>query len=424
MLYPIYRCLTACAGPVVPLILDRRQKAGKEDGGRRGERLGVPSRPRPAGRLVWIHGASVGEALSVQTLIRRLLDHAPDISVLLTTGTVTSARLMEQRLPDRAVHQYLPVDRLAYARTFMDHWRPDLVLWVESEIWPNLLTEIASRRIPAAMVNARMSDRSLARWRRFPGTTRRLLETFDVILPWDAESGRRFALLGGRRIGPVGNLKFSADPLQADPSALDALRRSVAGREVWLAASTHEGEEALCLDAHAILARDIPGLLTIIAPRHPSRGEDVALLAAGRGLKTVRRSGGELPDAGTEVYVADTLGEMGCLFRAVPIALVGGSLIPHGGHNPIEPAQLGCAILHGPHMTNFPEIVQQLAENRAALEVSGATDLAAALRRLTGDEAARRRLADAAASVAGRNRFVLDAALGEILPLLDREARA
>src|SRR3546814_80788 len=205
---------------------DRGERAGKEDGARRGERLGRPSESRPPGRLVWIHGASVGEALSVQTLIRRLLDHAPDASVLVTTGTVTSARLMGERLPDRALHQYVPVDRLGYARRFLDHWRPDLVLWIESEIWPNLLTEVGRRGTPAVMVNARLSDRSFARWRRFPGTIRRLLGAFDAVLPWDEGAGAKFAALGARRIGPAGNLKFSSDPPAADPAALEADRTS------------------------------------------------------------------------------------------------------------------------------------------------------------------------------------------------------
>ncbi|HET8727371.1 MAG TPA: 3-deoxy-D-manno-octulosonic acid transferase [Alphaproteobacteria bacterium] len=419
MLYPIYRCLTGLAGPVVPLILDRRQKAGKEDAERRGERLGRPSMPRPEGRLVWIHGASVGEALSAQALVRRLLDHAPDLSVLLTTGTVTSARLMAGRLPERAVHQYVPVDRLGYARRFLDHWRPDLVLWIESEIWPNLLAEIGRRGIPAAMVNARMSVRSMNRWRRFPGTIARLLGAFYIVLPWDEGEGLKLAELGAPKIGPAGNLKFSSGPPPADSDALAALRGAVGGRKLWLAASTHDGEEAICLDAHLALRAAWPDLLTVLAPRHPARGEAVADLAAARGLRLARRSAGELPSADTEIYLADTLGEMGTFLRATPIVLVGGSLVPHGGHNPVEPAQLGCAILHGPHMTNFAEIAGQLAEAGAAREVADGKELTETLGRLLDDACLRDGMARAAGGVADRNRHVLDAAMAAIVPLLD-----
>ena len=418
MFYQLYRGLTTLAGPLVPVLLDRRQAADKEDPGRRGERLGVPSHPRPPGRLAWLHAASVGEALSVQVLVGRLLAHDADLRILLTTGTVTSARLIGGRLPARAVHQYIPVDRMAYVRRFLDHWRPDLVLWVESELWPNLLTEIARRGIPAAMVNARLSARTFARWRRLPGMIRTLLATFATVLPWDDESAARFRALGAAPIGPVGNLKFSADPLAADAAALAPLRGAVGDRPVWLAASTHDGEEALCAAAHQALAPALPGLLTVIVPRHPARGPAIADMATTRGLAAARRGAGALPAADTAVYVADTMGEMGTLLRLAPIVFVGGSLVPHGGHNPVEPVQLDSAVLYGPHMTNFSEITAQLAAADAALQVADGDGLTAALRRLFTDPAERDRLAAAAAAVAARNRGVVDAVMATLRPLL------
>ena len=421
MLFALYRGLTAIAAPIVPVILDRRQAAGKEDPARRGERLGYPALDRPRGRLAWIHAASVGEALSVQVLLRRLLAHDPALSVLLTTGTVTSARLMAERLPERAMHQFVPVDRMAYVRRFLDHWRPDLVLWVESEIWPNLLSEIGRRGIPAAMINARLSQRSFDRWRRAPGVMRALLSTFRIILPWNDDTADRLRRLGVSQIGPVGNLKFSAEPLPVDTAALDALQDAAAGRRVWLAASTHEGEEAICARTHRRLAASVAGLLTIIVPRHPARGAAIAETVRSLGLTAALRSAGDHPQVGTEVYIADTMGEMGTMLRLSPIVFVGGSLVPHGGHNPIEPAQLDSAILYGPHMENFAEITGQLAEADAAVQIADANALGETVGWLLSEPAERDRLAAAAAAVAARNAGVIEAMMAALAPLLDAD---
>ncbi len=419
MIYALYRGLTAIAAPLVPLVLRRRQAAGKEDPERRGERLGCPALKRPKGRLAWIHAASVGEALSVQVLLRRLLDRDPELSVLLTTGTVTSAQLMSKRLPKRAMHQYVPVDRMPYARRFLDHWRPDLVLWVESEIWPNLLSEIRHRGIPAAMVNARLSARSYDRWRRIPGAIRSLLSTFRVILPWNEETAGRLRELGIHQIGPVGNLKFSADPLPVDKDALRILKMAIGKRPLWLAVSTHEGEEPQCAAAHRQAAESATDLLTIIVPRHPARGPAIAKALSASGFTVALRSAGALPEPGTDVYVSDTMGEMGTILRLSPIVFIGGSLVPHGGHNPIEPAQLDSAILYGPHMANFAEITSQLDAADAALEVADATALGTAVSRLLSKPKARQRLADAASGVAERNAGVIDRMMTSLEPLLD-----
>lgn len=425
MLWALYRGLTTLAGPAVPVLLNRRTRAGKEDAARRGERLGRPSRPRPDGPLVWIHAASVGEALSVQRLIGRLLDQRGDLAVLMTTGTVTSARLMAQRLPARAVHQYLPVDRAPYARRFLDHWRPDLVLWVESELWPNLLGETRRRGIPAALINARMSDRSFARWRRLPRSVRRLLSAFDLVLPWDDAAAAHYRALGASAVGPAGNLKLSAAPPAADAAALAALRAAIGDRPVWLAASTHDGEEAIAAEVHHALARRLPGLLTMIAPRHPARGDAVADLLQSRGLAVARRSAGDRAAPETAVYLADTLGEMGLLFRLAPVVFVGGSLVPHGGHNPIEPAQLGCAVLYGPHMGTFTDMTGPLEDGGGARPVPDAAGLEAAVAALLADPAAAAAMAARAGSVARSLEGTLDRALEALAPLLGRlDARA
>jgi 3-deoxy-D-manno-octulosonic-acid transferase len=418
MLQTIYRGLTAIGGPAIRLYLARRQAAGKEDPARRGERLGIASCPRPAGRLIWFHAASVGESLSVLVLIQRLLDRHPGLSVLVTTGTVTSAELMARRLPPGAVHQYIPVDRAAYVRRFLDHWRPDLALWVESEIWPNLLWEIGRRGIPAALINARMSARSFRRWRKVPGFIGPLLAPFRLSLTQTEVEADRLRQLGAADVRSVGNLKFSAEPLPADDIALTDLRRALADRPVWLLASTHPGEEEIAAAVHTALSDRLPDLLTILAPRHPQRGADIATLLSARGLTAARRAEGALPAPGDAVYIADTMGEMGLLFRLCPVVCIGGSLVPHGGHNPIEPAQLGCAVLYGPHMTNFAEMTAELEMAGAARPVADAGDLTETVGRLLTDEDARMTLAEAALRVAERNRLAVDAVVTALIPLL------
>ena len=420
MLGSVYRSFTALAAPALPLVLARRTRAGKEDPTRRAERFGVADLPRPDGPLVWVHGASVGESLSVQPLIRALLAADPTARVLMTTGTVTSAKLMAERLPDRAFHQFVPLDRAVFARRFLDHWRPDLVIWMESEIWPNLLDEVRRRGTPAALVNARMSERSFRNWSRFPRFARRLVSTFSVVLPSDTQAAAHFSALGADSVGPPGNLKFSVDPPPVDAGALAALRDALAGRPVWLAASTHDGEETDCLTAHARFRQRFCDGLALIAPRHPTRGQAVADLAQAAGVLACRRSVGALPTAGHSIYIADTLGEMGTLLAACPMAFVGGSLVPHGGHNPIEPAQLGAAILFGPHMESFADIARELTDAGAARVVVNSEDLAERLAGWQADPLDRQAAVDAATALAERHRGRVDAVMGALSPLLDR----
>ncbi|EWY40355.1 3-deoxy-D-manno-octulosonic acid transferase [Skermanella stibiiresistens SB22] len=418
MLQTIYRGLTEIGGPAIRLYLARRRSAGKEDPVRGAERLGIASVERPAGRLAWFHAASVGESMSVLVLINRLLDTHPNLTVLITTGTVTSAELMARRLPERAIHQYVPVDRMRYVRAFLDHWRPDLALWIESEIWPNMLSEIGRRGIPAALVNARMSAGSFRNWLRVPGFIRPLLSTFSLCLAQTEVEVDRLRRLGARDVRCVGNLKFSAEPLPADPAELAVLRGAFGDRPLWLMASSHPGEEDIAADVHAALRDRLPGLLTVIVPRHPQRGGEVSDMLARRGLPVARRSTGTLPGPGHEVYLADTVGELGLFFRLAEVVCVGGSLVPIGGHNPVEPAQLGCAVIHGPHMTNFSEVSAQLEAAGAAITVRDGAELVREVGGLLSDEPARTRLAEAASAVAERNRRVVDAVVEALAPAL------
>jgi len=414
-----YRALTALGAPLIALHLKRRLARGREHQARFAERMGRPSRPRPPGILVWVHAASVGEAQSALTLIARLLALRPDIHILVTTGTVTSAALMEDRLPAKCLHQFAPVDRRAWVRSFLRHWKPDLGIWVESELWPNLVAESAARRMPMALVNARMSDRSFQNWKRARGLIRHLLRAFDVYFGQTDDDARRFADLGARRVLSAGNLKAAAPPLPADTGELKRFRQALAGRFLWIAASTHPGEEEVVLDAHARLAARHPNLLTILAPRHPSRCDAVAALVGERGFGLALRSTGEEPGPDTGVYLINTIGELGLFYRLADIALIGGSLLGvHRGHNPVEAAQLDAAILHGPDMTNHAAIATALAEVGAAITVTDADSLAEAVAGLWADPARRQTMVETAASLAAGNQTVVDRVAGLILPLL------
>ena len=414
-----YRAATGIAGPLVRFYLRRRAQRGKEDPSRLAERHGIAATPRPDGPLLWVHAASVGEAQSVLSLVGRLLDMRRDLTVLVTSGTVTSASLLQSRLPQRALHQYVPADLPGWVRRFLAHWRPGLALFVESELWPNLILETAGRGCPIVLVNGRMSARSFERWRRAPAAARALLGRFALCLGQTERDRDRFATLGAPHADYVGNLKYSAAPLPADDSELAKLKAALAERPLWLAASTHPGEEELAAAAHETLAETLPALLTIIVPRHPNRGDEIATLLAERGLTVCRRSAGDVPGPDSAVYLADTLGELGLFYRLADIAFIGGSTGTLGGHNPLEAAQLSCAVLYGPDMANFRTVAADLAAAEAAIQVDGAAELAAQIGRLLGDGAARERLANAARKVTADNAEALDRVVAALAPLVD-----
>jgi 3-deoxy-D-manno-octulosonic-acid transferase len=412
----IYRGLTRSAAPLAGVLLKWRLRRGKEDRERIGERRGLPSIARPPGPLIWLHGASVGELNSILPLLERL--QARGFSVLLTSGTVTSARLAEQRLPDGVMHQFLPLDLPSFVCRFHDHWRPNLALIAESEFWPNLITEGRRRGIPFVLINGRLSNRSFKRWRRMRRTATALLSRIDLCLAQEPEDAERLTRLGAERIVTTGNIKFDVPPPPADPMALSALQRATRGRPVVLAASTHPGEEKTVIEAHLRLKRLVPDLLTIIAPRHPDRGGTVVEIAEEMGAVAVMRSRGHLPDRGTDIYVADTIGELGLFYRIAPIVFIGGSLVRHGGQNPIEPAKLDRAILHGPHVWNFTGIYAQLNRAHGAAMVTDAESLAKSLARLLDDPALVRSMAVAARATVERLGGALDRTFAALEPYL------
>jgi 3-deoxy-D-manno-octulosonic-acid transferase len=422
MLPFVYRTLTRPLPPLAGLYLRRRCRLGKEDPARLGERCGITAAPRPDGPLVWMHAASIGEATAVLGLIERLLASRAQLEILLTTGTVASARLLADRLPPRARHQYVPVDLPLWVGRFLDHWRPDLALWVESELWPNLVLTTHGRGIPIMLVNGRLSEKSYRRWRRCPWLIEPVLGAFAQCLAQDAEQTERLRMLGGRNVVTLGDLKAAGRPLPVDVIELRRLQAQIGERPRWLAASTHPGEDEVAAAAHCRLADGHPGLLTIIAPRHAARGDAIAAMLAAAGLAVARRSRGEPMTDKTEVYLADTMGELGLFYRLAGIAFIGGSLTPKGGHNPFEAARLGCAILHGPDMSNCAAMAAALNTASAAQTIGGVADLAAALSRLLSDPRLRQTRAAAGERAVAAEEGVLDAVLSRLSPWLDRIA--
>ena len=416
----VYRALTWISAPLIRSYLDRRREDGKEDPERFDERHGLASRARPEGPLVWIHAASVGESLSMISLIDRLRTERPEITILITSGTVSSARLLGERLPEDVIHQYIPVDRVPWVRRFLDYWRPDLTLWVESEFWPAVLSEVRARRIPAFLMNARISASSLRGWRRAPWMIRRLLKTFELCMAQTELDADRLRSLGAENVVYSGNLKFAADPLPADPDKLAALDTSIAGRPRWVAFSTHPGEDEIIADAHQMLVRNFPDLLTVLIPRHPDRAHDIQAVLTARDLSVSVRSEATPLERETSVLLADTIGELGLFFRSTDIAFVGGTLVPHGGQNPIEPARLGCAIVHGPHMDNFLAVEGELAAAGATAIANSAEEIAREVGTLLSNTALRQRRISAARSVADGKQSILDAVFVHIDPYLNR----
>lgn len=406
--------------PLVRLWLQSRAGRGKEHPQRLPERLGHAARPRPPGLLVWSHGASVGEAQALLPLLQHLHEARPDITLLLTTGTVTSATLVDQRATGNTalIHQFVPVDLPQAVDGFLDHWRPDLVLWSESDFWPGILSELRRRAIPSLLINARMSEKSCTSWQKVPATARWLIDSFQAIYAQTAGDADRLRRIGACDVIEAGNLKQAAPPLPADAQQVAQWRAKLAGRRLWLLASSHDGEELQAAALHRMLKPRFPDLLTLIAPRHPERGADLGPQLAGTGLNVALRSTGVEPRGDTDLYLVDTLGELGLWFRLSQIVVMGGSLIPHGGHNPLEPARLGCAVLFGPHMFNFTEAAQGLLRTGGAIETADTEALAEALAGLLGIADLPRTIGEAAKRYADGDDGIIETLITAILQRL------
>ena len=357
--------------------LRSRLLMGKEDPERLEERLGISLAERPTGNLIWFHAASVGESLSLVELIKRISSSQPDYNFLITTGTITSAKLILSRLPSNAVHQYIPVDTPKAVEKFLDRWRPSLAIWTESEFWPNLISFTSARDIPMILINARISEKSYRRWRFFKKSLKNLIEKFNYSLIQDQKTVKYFSKIGisSNNFELTGTLKEGSAALPHSEIEQVEISKQILNRPVWLAASTHEGEEKLIAAAHRHASKASQGLLLIIVPRHPERGLEIASILAKENFKICLRSKKDKISSDTQIYIADTLGELGLWYRVAPVSFVGGSFVPIGGHNPFEPAALGSAILHGPYVENFKEIYNRLNVAGAAVKIEEASEL-------------------------------------------------
>ncbi len=417
----LYRLTSTLATPLVRRHLRRRMARGREHPQRLAERFGVPGLPRPATSVVWLHAASVGEAVSLLPLIAAIQERWPALTLLLTTGTVTSAKVMAERLPPGVLHQFAPVDCAPFIARFLDHWQPAALIIVESEIWPNLLRQAKARHVALALVNSRVSEKSLAGWQRLAPVARHLFGLFDLVLAQSEEDSHRLAQLGAKAPRYLGNLKQAAFPPPADAGILATYRGVIADRPRWLAASTHPGEEEMVAQAHRRLVETHPGLLTMLAPRHPDRGPAVAKALRQRGLTVTLRSHGRHPAPDTDIYVADTIGEMGLWYRLADIVFVGGSLISDvGGHSPLEAAKLDSAMICGPHVANCAAIVEEMARRGAIRQVADDAALATAVAGLLDDDAARQAMIVAARGYGADQNQVLQRSIAALTPFLAR----
>jgi len=411
----LYAAATGLLEPLALALLRRRAGAGKEDPARLGERLGRSETPRPPGPLVWLHGVSVGESLSLLPLIAALRARRPDLNLLVTSGTVTSAQVLAKRLPAGVIHQFAPVDAPGAARRFLDHWRPGAALLVESDLWPNLVLAAQARGVRLALVSARMTRKSAEGWARAPASARRLLQAFDLILPQDAATEARLTGLGAT-IGPRLNLKLVGDAPPVDANLVMSLEAALGDRDVILAASTHPGEEALIAQAVRTAA---PDALLIVAPRHPERGEAVAADLARLGEVVARRAASGPLAPATTAYVVDTLGELGAFYAAADVVVMGGSFVEGiGGHNPLEAAWLTRPIVTGPDVFNARDIYAEMLAEVAAIEATDGAALARHIAGLLANPVIARRIGEAAAAYAGRQGAALEAAMALIEPLL------
>ncbi|MDB2415069.1 3-deoxy-D-manno-octulosonic acid transferase [Rickettsiales bacterium] len=420
MLLKLYQIMTSLAAPLIGLYLLHRKKLGKEDPLRFRERLGKASVPRPNNKpLLWIHAASVGESLSVMPVINKISQTYPNITILLTTGTVSSAKMVESRLPDNAFHQYVPIDRILIIRRFLNYWRPNLAIWVESELWPNLVTE-TGKYCPMILLNGRISDSSFKKWKRYYSLGKHILSRFSLSLAQSKHDAARLEELGARNVKYIGNLKFDSAALPADPKKMGDMVAPIGERPVWLAASTHAGEEEMVAAVHKQLKEKHPDLLTIIAPRHPQRSNEILDMLTDLGLSVSRRSFEQTIKDETDIYLADTLGEMGIFYRLVPTVFIGGSLVEHGGQNPLEAARLECAIVFGPYMDNFAEIRNELLNNNAALKVRNEDELRDAIDELIVDHDKHDQLASAALDLMDSKIGVLDKTMEELASHIEK----
>lgn len=417
----LYRLLTRVSAPILNLLLWRRLKKGKENKARLPERRGISEKKRPKGKLIWLHAASVGETQSALILIDKILSANDSLNILVTSGTLTSAELMQKRLPKRAIHQFVPLDHPQWIKRFLKHWQPDAAIWIESELWPNMLRQIRKKRIPAALVNARLSQTSFRRWFTLKGIAEEILSSFKIVLTQTERDLHYFEKLKAKKVVHIGNIKHSASPLPYEEAAYKVLFKTVGSRPTWVYASTHDGEEQLAARAHKKLKEKHPNLLTIIVPRHPERRDEIKNTI--RDLNIISRYPQNTPpNETTDIYLADTLGELGLFYKISPIAMIGRSFSNDGGggHNPLEAAQLNCAVLTGPNIQYQQDLFNDMIEANAATRIETEKDFIAKLDQLLSNSEQLTREQEAALSYAGQQSHLIDDVMEQLNPIFKK----
>jgi 3-deoxy-D-manno-octulosonic-acid transferase len=418
----LYRAWVVVSSLIVPFAARSSTRKLRDAGvsvTRAHEKLGHATEDRKgSGQLIWFHAASVGESLSVLALIARMGVALPRAHFLITSGTATSANLIAQRMPPRTTHQFAPLDAPGPLKRFLKHWRPDAAVFVESELWPQMLRRTHASGAHMAMVNARLSERSMARWRKMSKLSAYMLGVFDLILTQNDKMAEAMVGLNAPpdRVARGINLKSMAGPLPVDEDTLFEARAALGHRPVWVASSTHPGEEQAVLKAHKHLLKQHPDLCLILVPRHPERGNEVTNLIAGAGLSLTRRTRGDAP--GEQVFLADTMGELGTWYALTDIVFLGGSLRPIGGHNPFEVASSGAAVLSGTHVTNFAETFAEMEGLGAARLIADADDLAEKVDAWLSDDPARQKACDAAQKFTDAQTDKLDSIAARLIKAL------
>lgn len=410
MIYSIYRLLTNILSPIINIHLENRVRIGKENPGRYREKLGLNLLPRPKGKVIWFHASSVGELNSVMPLIHLLHKELPTINFLITTSTLNSEKIFQKAKLPNSIHQFFPVDIPSAITKFLNNFKPNMAVFVDSELWPNMINMV-SKKCPLYLVNFRMSDNSFKRWKYFKPVVSQLLAKFKLIMSSSHDDHAKLEFFLGpkaKNIQYTGNLKWSAPKYVYNETELNKIKKAIGNRPFWLAASTHPGEFEVFLNAHHALEKKYNNLLTIILPRHPERGMEIHELSTQNKLKSAVRSRSDKLTKAIQVYISDMMGELGLWYALADVVFVGGSLVHHGGQNVLEPARMECAIFVGSHTFNFKEIIDSLLTSNAIEIVHNEKEFIDTLDELLSNKAKRIKLQKAALAVTEKTKNILE----------------
>ena len=370
----VYRILTNLIVIFSPIIILFRLLKKKEHPTRFKEKFGFYSKKKLAGKLIWLHGASVGEILSIVPLVEKLENNKKIKQILITSNTLSSSKILFNLKLKKTIHQFFPIDTNYHTKKFLDYWKPSLAIFVDSEIWPNMVTNIKKRPISLMLMNARITQKSFRRWKIFPLNAKKIFQKFDVCLSSSARSLKYLGLLGAQKIKFIGNLKFTESENNKNDLHKN-FKKTILSKKVWCASSTHNKEELICANVHKRLKVKHKNLLTILIPRHVDRTAEIINQIKKLNLKIHLHNSKNKIDRNTDIYLVNSFGQTKSFFKICKTVFLGGSLIKHGGQNPLEAARFGCKILHGPHIWNFDEIYSLLKKNKVSSRVITTTQL-------------------------------------------------